>query len=341
MELDGIDAYVALNYQYKDAQWNFKAGFTFDSRQQKFIGTFPLYDFAIRPEHPHISDHESVTIKIPEFYAYGKRFISEKLVLGMGYRKNLPMTGIPGYHSAQINLNYHLTNKMTLIFGTGQYHRNYLGQESDGRSSGDLIRNQQISMDLKMESRRVQQQLSFYTKNGHSGNVSNKIYGLEYQLNARLSSRLKCLASFAFLDSKIKDGDNTYPSIYDLDYFLKGNIQYNLPGNWTISTIATIRQGTYIRQVLESQYRSEYDVFEPIYANQSDLERLSSYKIVDMSISKLIPLDEALTIIVFANASNIFNFKNSRARNYTADYASYTNALYSQRTFYFGAVFNF
>lgn len=165
--------------------------------------------------------------------------------------------------------------------------------------------------------------------------------GLETFVKYYLNSRFNFQISYTFLDSKIDSGQINYSSEYDLKYFIKGGMEYKLPGSWTITLRYIFRQGILYQPVLYSAFDNNLEVYQPIFDSLDKKIRYSSYNLIDFSLSKLFPISEELTIVTFGSINNTFNFKNLRSYIYNFDYSNRTPNYYNQRTIYFGAVFYF
>jgi hypothetical protein len=79
----------------------------------------------------------------------------------------------------------------------------------------------------------------------------------------------------------------------------------------------------------------------PEYTTANPENRLPAYRNLDVSLSRIVALQEDLSLILFAAVNNVVNFKNVRAYTYDRTYTQRQAALFAQRSIYFGANINF
>ena len=339
IDADGYDFYASANYQYFGDQINLKSGFTFDFRKQHFNGTTPVYEYAIGPEFPTHSESGTEKMSVPEMYLYGKYYLSDRWILGAGLRKNTPQENQKDYLSKQVNIHHSLNQSFNINISLGEYHKYVLSQNKT--SAPTLLKSQQFSLDISCKRAGGTYTLSLFYKENKEDHLKTKIHGAEAYLDVQISSRLSGRLSYTFLNGEVSDGYRKFPSSYDLGYFIKGSLRYQFPQYWTATINFQARHGQFYRPIEGSVFNNNLNVYQPIYADLSAHQRMPDYKIIDLSISRLFPIREGLTIIAFSSVNNIFNFKNIRAFEYSFDYSIKRGALYSQRTLYFGAIFNF
>ena len=99
------------------------------------------------------------------------------------------------------------------------------------------------------------------------------------------------------------------------------------------------RDGVNYVPITSSSYVDEFDVYQPFFSESAD--RRPSYLNFGLSVSKIFLISEEVSIIGFASVTNITNHQNVRNYSYSRDYSTKEPNLFSQRTFYFGAVINF
>lgn len=341
IELRNDDFYTSVNYQYLGVNLNIKTGLTLDRRTQDFDGAFPQFDFAQGPEHPFISGQANTTVNVPEWYVYSKYYLNDQWTAGFGLRRNIAQDNRADYWSSQVNISFAPNESLDWHLSAGKYHKEGIGQDETGNSLGQIIQSKQISLDQNFKTSKIEQHFAVFAKSTKFVNTKNTTYGAEFFLSYRINRRLSASASYTYINGSIEEREDSYASPYDLNYFIKGNLQYKLPNNWTVAATFLFRQGQFHRTLLGSNYRSDLDVFEPFYAPRTDLGRLPAYRIVDMNITKLFPISENFTMVAFASASNVFNFKNTSSYRFNEDYSLRSPNLFSQRTLYCGVILNF
>ena len=334
IKLNLRDFYSSLNYQYFGNNAEFKTGLSYDYKGSTFNGKYPRYDYAVGNEFPADSSsaHESVTV--PEGYFYFKYFITPRLTIGTGFRKNIPAnTG--NFLSSQVNLNYKPTDHWSVTLSAGRYNKYQLPQGES--ASASLIKSDQYSADIRFTKSKFETTLSVFSKRGHASSSTYKVKGIEYYYRYTISPSLRTQLSITCLDAKdIREG-KTSSSQYDINYFFRGNIEYKINGTWSITTVFLFRQGSFYQPVSGTTYDASLDVYAPTYGQN---KRLPDYNLIDVSISKIFLIKEC-TAIAFCGLGNIIDFKNVRGYSYNFDYSKKKEQLFSQRTIFFGLVLNF
>jgi hypothetical protein len=331
------DLYTSLNYYFKTPVLDFKTGISSDNRRQNFNGSISTLAYALGPQHPHQQAQSKTTIPITEVYGYTKIILNEKFIAGAGVRKKLGSQSIADYTSLQANFKWQPTDEFSSILGAGQYHRTDFS-----RSGEDPIiqyKNSQLSLDLSYKIKYYELALSGFIKRSVQTDEIQNTQGLEFFALYR-KSNFSGQISFTTLQTSIKK-DITYPSPYDLGYFIKGNVQYRLNQSWTISLFATGRQGTWYQPVVSSVFDPQWQVFQPLYLVATDSERLPDYFSLSGNISRMFTLSDKLNLIAFISAENITNHLNVRSYTYNFDYSQKVNEQFTQRTFFVGCVLNF
>ena len=198
----------------------------------------------------------------------------------------------------------------------------------------------QFSIDYTYTLNRFELQTSVFTKNVLHGNYEDKIVGGELYTKINIKP-FEFQFSITSLDVKIQNSTEHYPSNYDLDYFIRTALKYNVRDIFELSTIYIFRQGSYYLPVNTSYFDTQTQTYFPVYYNWDSAKRLPDYHKIDLSISKYWVLNSNLALVIYANISNLLNTDNVMEVNYNQDYSESFNEFYSQRTIYFGASFMF
>ncbi len=335
---DNFDGFSSLNYQLFLSKFNLKTGISIDYRQQFFDGTFYIFDYAQGLGFPTNSITSTNTLNRPEGYLYLTYFIYNNLTLGGGLRANIPQHNQESFLSSQMSTKYSFDSKNSIVLGLGNYHR------YDFATDGDftLKEGRQISFDYQFTTEELKFTFSAYAKKTMIETVENEIKGIEIFIDAQIAKKLTGQISYSLVDGISKHSSGIkYPNANDLDYFIRGNLQFKPNALWTLSSTFSFRQGTYYQPVTSAVFDSELYAYTPQYSDLNEQIRLPDYGIMDMSITRLIPISERLNMIAFGSVNNILNKKNIRHYSYNADYTKRTSSLYSQRTLYFGVILNF
>jgi len=332
------DLFLSTNYQIIKEDFEIKGGLNYDGRYQKFSGQFYQFDFAEGPGYPTLSNNNEQLLHRPEGFIYGKYYFSDKILIGAGLRKNLPTDEQENYLSRQLNLKYNFSDNLSLTASWGTYNKYNLIQNQ--AEDTQLINSEQLSLDFLYKEPSLEINLSVFAK--ETQNLTNKnVYGAELFFKAELLNNLTAQTSFSYLSDERSLKENQFPGKYDLNYFIRGNLNYKLDNFWDVTATFLFRDGQYYQPVENTFFRNDLNVYQPVYVDLSNQQRLPSYQTIDLSVSRLIPLTEKMNIISFASVNNLFNHKNVRDFSYDFTYSQKTENLFSQRTIYFGLVINF
>lgn len=337
IELNYFDGFASANYLYTSSQLSFKTGAAFDYREQHFDGTFYTYNYAEGEGYPTASSKNTSELIRPEIYAYLTYFVNDKWTLGGGLRKNIPTNDQKNFISSQLSTKYNLNSKSSFTFALGNYHRYDFTQGA----TPILNESKQVSIDYNYKANNLNFATSVYGKEALSDGVKSDIVGLELFVKSKIMNKLTGQLSYSLIEGTSQQNGEEYPNKYDLDYFIRGNLEWKINTNWTVNSTFSFRQGNYYQPFISASFDQNLDVYRPEYSSVTDQERLPDYGIIDISLSRMIPFSENLNIICFGSVNNILNKENIRSYRYNFDYTEKSSSLFSQRTVYFGAVINF
>ena len=325
------DLFLGLNYLINKEKYSLKTGVSYDRRFTSVRGNFHTVGYALGLNHPTQNLDQKVSIAVPEYFLYLKYFLGDHIALGGGARKNLPINDVEGYISRQANLSYQ-KDEWSFTLGTGFYNKNGFFENS---GLAFQAKNNQRSLDIKRSKSDLELALSLFDKGGEVNDSKYTARGTEFYAHLQITPHLRTSGSITLLDATSEEG--TY--IYDLSYFVRGNVSWNPAKFWTVEAILVSRQGTLTNLAQDSMFDVELDVYEPTFS--TDNFRLSPYVNVGLSISKVIEVSDEIGVIAFASLNNVFNRENIRGHSYNFDYSQRDNSLFSLRTGYFGAVISF
>lgn len=328
--LHNTDIFGSVNHMMSTKKTTLKYGLSYDRRKVSAAYTFAQYTFALGELHPTSDFDQIIALDIIESYLYAKHEFSDRFILGMGVRKNIPSDQVSSYWSGQINTHIKIDASQKLNLGIGQYNKYHFGQ---GTGSITHFANRQITADYTLKNNAITYQLSLYHQRDLNDDINTN--GAEFFIEGRPTQNLNFQTSVSYLEKVSKDNSvDKFPN-----YFIKGMASYKLPKQWTISSTFIWRDGTYYSDVSSVVFRPDLEAFEPTYSD-TDYIQFDDYKSIDLSISKLIPTGEKTTIVAFASLNNLMNSKNARSIEYNADYSFSSTNLFSLRTFYAGIVVN-
>lgn len=333
------DIFLGSNYQFEGRRLSIKTGIAFDARTSDFTGLTAVHGYAIGPEHP-VAFSESISHReVLDAYVYVKRDISDRLIIGSALRKNIPIRGQKSVLSRQTNVNYKFNDWWEVKAAYGTFHKFVLPQALD--PSTLLIKTTQASIDLKWQKKANLLAISLFTKSSELAESDIITHGVEVSLESRLGSNLSYNVSYTFLDAKVRTEEETYAGDFDLNYFIKGGLEWTFLNHWTLGSRWIFRPGTRYQPVVAATFDQSLDAFEPQLAGFSAREQLSPYRLIDLSISRLFPISEELAVVAFGNVSNVVDFQNVRTISYNRDYSLTSDQLFNRRTLYFGVIINF
>jgi hypothetical protein len=338
IQLDNRDVYSSINYFQSGKKWDIKVGASHDNRWQRFAGTLPALDFAIAPTHPFISLAANTRIPLTESFGYAKFRITDKLMVGSGIRKNIPINQQHNYLSWQGNLKWQQTESFSWLLGAGRYHRTDFSRDENPTV---LFQTDQLSLDGMYQKQKWEWTVSAFAKRTTLTNQTRETLGVEgfvkYQWGGLLAQ-----ISISSLRSTIAEADGlTYSSPFDLSYFGRANFQYRFAGSWTVSVFSLFRQGSFYQPVANAQFNEQWQAFEPTFVPLTNQQRLPAYFNMSMNISKLFTLGDKVGVVAFASMDNVTNHENVRAYNYSFNYQSKAVEPFAKRTFFVGWVANF
>lgn len=325
------DFFGAINYQYFGGQAEFKTGLTYDTRTIRYEGRFPVYPYAFGEAYPTDSATSAQQYQVPEAYVYGKYFLTPRVTIGGGLRKNVVVGDTRDYLSYQLNVSYRPTKYVTLNLSGGRYNKYQLPQ--DEQALPFHIQADQYSLDASVKKGDTEYSLSVFAKESQYLLTRSVVTGLEAFARYRISPRLRGQLSLTSLNASMTGG----PSPYNIRYFVRGNLEYRPGDTWTVTAVFLFREGSYSFPVVSATVDPTLGVYAPTYGAAT---RLPAYRILDLSVSKIFPVGEN-SAIGFLSLSNVFGFQNVRGYSYNFDYTQAEDELFSLRTLYLGFVYNF
>lgn len=225
IQTDNEDIYFSINHKMPFNKYILKVGASMDARRQEYLGFVPLFTYALDATHPVENIDFNEEINNLELYQYSKYVFSEKLIAGIGLRKNIPLDDQQSYWSYQSNLNYHLSNKVGFIFSFGKYNK-YEFDGFDNELRG-WLRSSQAALDARFESKTLTILSGVYFKKGQSDNLNNEIFGFDTSLTKKIRKKIVLKFSIASVNATVEDMDGVrYSSIYDLDFFFRSGLTY-------------------------------------------------------------------------------------------------------------------
>ncbi|MCG8409754.1 MAG: hypothetical protein MI739_00535, partial [Bacteroidales bacterium] len=327
------DVFFSSTYQHFFDKLSTKTGISIDYRENDSYGTKPVFYYAQDKNHPTMSFDSFESYLLPELFAYAKYKLTPNFIAGAGLRKNIKVNNEPDFLSYQGNLNYKLNKKHNINLSAGHYNK--LAMPNAEQYEITHYKNNQIGLDYSFTGNWIKVQAAIFNKETNYQNSSSSVKGAEIYGKMNLNN-LTLQMSFTSVDAKITTSNTTYPSKYNLNYFVRSSLKYNLNDIVEISAIYLFRQGCHYLPVISSKYIAKFDEHQPIYDVIDNLRRLPDYHKIDLSISRYWVVNTGLALVLYANVSNLLNTDNVQSVNYNYNYSKKFNELYSKRSFYFG-----
>ena len=336
LQLHSQNTYSSINYQYFNEKSSIKTGVSFDHHREVFDAVYPLYQHALAPTHPIFPYDTTTTITVPETYIYGKTSVN-KIQIGGGFRYHPSWFAAPAWLSGQLNFRLKLSESHRVLLSTGNYHQMNVPKEN----AADIfkISTRHYALEYGYDKGNWELASSIYYKKTLYKAITNPIIGAEL-FAAWKFPQFKGSLSFAHIHSMLEEGTQSIPSKYDFDYFLRLMAQYDLLNWCEISLVYLHRQGQVFEPLIGKTFHTPTATWQPWFAPRNQTNRLPSYRIIDVSISKIVPLGEG-ALVLFLSANNVLDTKNIRGYSYDFEYIQQTADLYNQRVVFVGGVWSF
>ena len=256
--------------------------------------------------------------------------------MGAGTRWHGPFFDREKYWGGQGNVFYKIKKGQRFIFSFGKYHK-FLSPNSEIAETTLLISNQ-FSIDYQLEKENWFATAAIYGKKNNAAILQeNNILGAEVFLRWSLEN-VKTSVSLASVQSTLKSESLEYPSPHDLGYYFRAQLKWNIPKWFEFNAIYKHRQGRYYLPITGRSYHETTDTYIPEYAHIEEGLRLSDYRLLDVSFSRMFSVGGGV-LITFISVNNILDFKNLRGYEYNEDYSEKSADYFSRRVLFFGGVY--
>ena len=319
--------FQGLSYSKLMQKWQVKSGLQLDMNHSEIQGILFRYPYAVGASFPLDTIGQSSNSSVVEIFAYGKYYFADNLIFGGGVRKNLNRATYD-YLSAQMNMTYLIGNRWKVIMGGGRFHK--YGIDTD-QGQVVFVKSDQLSLDVFYAYSDTDASASIFTKHATINGVKMPVSGFELFLDQRLSAHWSLDIAYTFLTAD--EG-----SAFNISYFIKSNLQYQ-KSNWILAINSVYREGLSYSSVINAEYDSELGAYSPVYSDHQS--QYSDYFIANLSISKLMPISEELTMVAFGSVNNLTDHENVRNYRYNSDYSNSVAQYLSRRLIYAGIQVNF
>ena len=319
-----------------------QTGLGHDYTKEIFSNILPELSFDISPQAPTFSFENRTENHNLEAYSYGK-FISNKFILGVGIRKNIPIDAQRSYLSCQGNLKFNLNTNHSFLFSLGKYNGysipDYIIEDFNHINSKQvafdyLLTTDNLNVNFSIYSKKEKQPI-YYNETDTVNQTDFKIYGLEFSFDYSID-KLKLSGSYVLLKSKFNNGSGWYKSNNDMNYFFRNSISYYNQDIINASLNFTFHPGLYYTPVIKSEYIDNVKNYKPIYGEYNS-NQYNSYSSIDLTMNKILKYKD-INILIFSTISNLLNKSNQQKRMYMKDYSVNGYWNHQKRILYFGFV---
>jgi len=167
--------------------------------------------------------------------------------------------------------------------------------------------------------------------------------GIDVMVKGRLLPRLEGWISYGFVDTKRKwlDYEEYAPSSYDVTNNLTLIATYRLSDAFRTGINFKYATGRPFTPVIGSEYREEYDVYEPVYGPKNS-ERYDNFRRLDLRFMYFRQLFGRYFTVFYLEAINVLDINNLFGYTFSRDYSEREEiqSYFGRRTVVFGVAVN-
>ncbi|WP_196894666.1 TonB-dependent receptor [Aureivirga marina] len=343
-KLDIRQVFFSLNYRTIGIDnFSLKTGIDLDYSYNKFYGDEPVYFYALSPDSPNVRNRNKISNAIVEPYVYLNYDLNETFSLGSGIRPNIPTQDQKSYVSYQGSLKTSFNTRSSLLLSGGHYNSyqtpDYYNQ------AFNLLKSDQYAIDYTYDTSKTYLNLGLYYKD-ESGDVitpddflitATKTFGVELYFKQEIGKYFNFSISNTYLDQKITINGEEFTSSNDLNYFVKGSVQFNHPKVFNLSLNYVTRPGSFYTDVIGAEFENNANAFRPIFDTNINGSQFNNYNNLSLNINRYFAF-KGNGLILYGVVNNIFDTDNEFRAVYNPDYSEKFFTNYQKRSFYFGMV---
>lgn len=326
--------HVAAHGRYQGPGFSLLTGTTLNAYDDRTTGSFPLADYAIRPEDPSQVYTTETSSQLLEAYAYGQVRLGDKWLLGAGVKPIVRLDAEVVYYTAQASLRFRPSANHRFNLGGGHFSQ-YLAPGPDFRE-WQWLELDQLALEYEFEKDNWTVSAAVYAKRENYEQTPDlRVKGGEFRLRFEDNGWMAWVSG-AVAESRSVEGN--IPTDRDLPFLARTQVQRQFDGQWTVGLAATYRRGRYFQPVIGRQpIASREEWFSPMFSQPEDGLRYPNYQRVDISASKVLPVGNT-QLILFVNINNALNADNVRSYTYDAAYLERSAEVYSRRLVFLGGM---
>jgi hypothetical protein len=251
-------------------------------------------------------------------------------------------------------IGYRITNDLTFNLGWGIFHQHpdpRLYSSSDGNPNLDAMKATHYIASLdyrisKVSSVRIEGYHKEYSNlplEDELLNYNNNGYGfaqgIDFMIKGDLFGIIDGWISYGFINTKRKwmDFEELSSSSFDITHNLTVIAKYNITPAFQVGINYKYATGRPFTPVINSNYISDLDIFEPIYGNDNS-DRHPTYQRLDIRLTYLTQLFDNYFTVLYVEGLNILDINNIFGYSYNKDYSQRfrVDSYFGRRTIVFG-----
>jgi len=174
-------------------------------------------------------------------------------------------------------------------------------------------------------------------------NYNNSGYGfaqgIDFMIKGNLFGIIDGWVSYGFINTKRKwmDFEEFSSSTFDITHNLTIIAKYNITPVFQVGVNYKYATGRPFTPVESSNYRSDLDIFEPVYGNDNS-DRYPTYQRLDIRLTYLTQMFDNFFTVLYIEGLNILNINNIFGYSYNRDYSQRfrVDSYFGRRTIVFG-----
>jgi hypothetical protein len=180
----------------------------------------------------------------------------------------------------------------------------------------------------------LEDELLNYNNNGYGF-----AQGIDFMIKGDLFGLIDGWISYGFINTKRKwmDFEELSSSSFDITHNLTVIAKYNITQSFQIGINYKYATGRPFTPVINSNYISDLDIFEPVYGNDNS-DRHPTYQRLDIRLTYLTQLFDNYFTVLYVEGLNILDINNIFGYSYNRDYSqrSSVDSYFGRRTIVFG-----
>jgi hypothetical protein len=326
--------HVAAHGRYQGAGFSLLTGTALNAYADRTTGSFPLVNYAIRPEDPSQAYAAEAASQLLEAYAYGQVRLGDKWLLGAGLKPVVRLDANEVFYTAQASLRFRPGGNHRFNLGGGHFSQ-YLAPGPEFRE-WQWLELDQLALEYAFETDDWTVEAAVYTKRENYAQTPDlRVKGAELLLGFEGDG---WLARVSGAVARSRSVESNVPTERDLPFLARTQVQRQFDGQWTVGLAATWRRGRYFQPVIGREpIVGREDWFAPVFSQPDAGLRYPNFQRVDISASKALPVGNT-QLILFVNVNNALNAENVSSYTYDAAYRERSAALYSRRLVFLGGV---